>query len=129
MKKYLQAILIWILIIPLAILNAGMRDNILNKLGNLALPLSGIILSICVFVVAFLLIPKINKCTKVDYLVFGLIWFILTNTFDLLMYISQGGGFFDLLNAYNFLTGNLWIVVVLSTMFAPIIVAKTKKII
>ena len=129
MKKYMFAFLIWVMIIPIAILNGGFREYVLVKLGGLALPLSGIILSICVFVVAFLLIPKINKCTKVDYLVFGLIWFILTNTFDLLMYISQGGGFFDLLNAYNFLTGNLWIVVVLSTMFAPIIVAKTKKII
>ena len=129
MKKYAQAILIWILIIPLAILNGGLRENVLNKLGDIALPLSGIILSICIFVVAFVLIPKIKHCNKGDYLIFGLLWFILTNIFDLLMYLSEGGGFFDLLNSYNFLSGNLWILVVFTAFVAPMLVAKIKKII
>jgi hypothetical protein len=124
-----QAILIWILIIPLAILNGGLRENVLNKLGDIALTLSGIILSICIFVVAFVLIPKIKHCNKGDYLIFGLLWFILTNIFDLSMYLSEGGGFFDLLNSYNFLSGNLWILVVFTTFVAPILVAKIKKII
>lgn len=127
MKKYPQAVLIWILIIPLAILNGGLRENVLNKLGNIALPLSGIILSICVFAVAFLLIPKIKNCKTGDYLVFGLIWFALTNIFDLSMYLSEGGGFTDLLNSYNFLSGNLWILVVVTTLVSPIVVAKIKK--
>lgn len=127
MMKYLQAVLIWVLIVPLAILNGGLRENILNKLGDAALPLSGIILSICIFVVAFLLIPKIKNCKRIDYLVFGLIWLVLTNIFDLSMYLSEGGGITDLFNSYNFLIGNLWIVVVLTTLFAPMIVAKIKK--
>ena len=61
MSKYIQAIGIWFLIIPLAIMNGGLRENILVKLGDIALPLSGIILSICIFVVAYLLIPKIKN--------------------------------------------------------------------
>ena len=129
MRKYAQAILIWILIIPLAILNGGLRENVLNKLGDIALPLSGIILSICILVVAFILLPKIKNCKKCDYLIFGLIWFILTNIFDLSMYLSEGGGFIDLFNSYNFLSGNLWVLVVFTTFVAPILVAKTKKMI
>lgn len=125
--KYLQAVFIWILIIPLAILNGGFRENILYKLGDAALPLSGIILSVCIFAVAFLLIPKIKNCKKRDYFVFGLMWFLLTNVFDLLMYLSDGGGVADLLRSYNVLTGNLWVVVVLTTLFAPMIAAKIKK--
>ena len=62
LKKYVQAIGIWFLMIPLAIINGGLRENVLIKLGNIALPLSGIILSICIFVVAYLLIPKIKNC-------------------------------------------------------------------
>ena len=126
LKKYIQALEIWLLIIPLAIINGGLRENILIKLGNIALPLSGIILSICIFVVAYLLIPKIKHCTPKDYIIFGVIWFILTNLFDLFMYISEGGGIEDLLHSYNFLEGNLWILVVITTLVSPIVVSKIK---
>lgn len=126
MKKYIQAIGIWFLIVPLAILNGGLRENILVKLGSIALPLSGIILSICIFVVALLLIPKIKECKSKDYIIFGIIWFVLTNLFDLLMYISEGKGINELLNSYNFLNGNLWILVVITTFVSPITVSKIK---
>ena len=108
-------------------MNGGLRENILVKLGDIALPLSGIILSICIFVVAYLLIPKIKNCKQTDYFIFGIIWFILTNLFDLFIYISEGGGIKDLLGSYNFLTGNLWILVVITTFISPIVVSKIKK--
>ena len=53
MKKYLQAVAIWMIIIPIAILNGALRESVLIKLGAIALPLSGIILSFCIFLVAF----------------------------------------------------------------------------
>lgn len=127
MKKYLQAIAVWVLIIPIAILNGGFRENILIKLGSVASPISGIILSICIFVVAFLLIPKIRGCKHFDYIVFGIIWCCLTNLFDLVMFIMDGGGVMDLVQQYYFWTGNLWIVVALSTLFAPVIVGKFSR--
>lgn len=128
LKKYIQAIGIWILIVPLAILNGGLRENILIKLGDIALPLSGIILSVCIFVIAYLLIPKIKGCQSKDYLMFGIIWCILTNFFDLFMYISDGGNVFDLLSSYNFLEGNLWLLVIITTLISPIAVSKMRKL-
>ena len=122
MKKYVYAFLIWVMIIPIAILNGGLREYVLVKLGNLALPLSGIILSLCIFVVAYLLVPKIKNCTKKDYIIFGVMWFILTNLFDLISYINQGVGFLGLLQSYNILTGNTWLLVVLTALFSPVIV-------
>ena len=126
LKKYTQVIGIWFLIIPLAIINGGIREHILIKLGNIALALSGIILSICVVIVAYLLIPKVKNCKPKDYIMFGIIWFVLTNLFDLFMYISEGGGIKQLLNSYNFLNGNLWILVVITTLVSPIVVSKIK---
>ena len=73
MKKYIMAILIWIMIIPIAIVNGGFREYILVKLGILARPLSGIILSVCIFVVAYFLVPKIKKCVKRDYIILFLV--------------------------------------------------------
>ena len=124
--KYIQAIGIWFLIIPLAIINGGLRENVLVKLGDIALPLSGIILSVCIFIIAYLLIPRNKNCELKDYIIFGVIWFILTNLFDLFMYISEGGGIKQLLNSYNFLDGNLWILVVITTLVSPILVSKIK---
>lgn len=127
MKKYIMAILIWIMIIPIAILNGGFREYVLVKLGILAQPLSGIILSICIFVVAYFLVPKIKNCVKRDYILFGVIWFILTNLFDLVAYIKDGGGFIDLVQSYNILKGNTWFLVALSALFAPITVMKIRN--
>ena len=127
MKKYILVVGIWLLIIPLAILNGGFRENVLTKLGLIALPVSGIILSICIFLVAYLLIPKIKNCKSTDYIIMGVEWFLLTNLFDLSMILSEGGSFADLLNSYNFFTGNLWILVVLTTLISPIVVSKIKN--
>lgn len=77
----------------------------LLSLGGLALPLSGIILSICIFIVAYLLVPKIKNCVKRDYIFFGVMWFVLTNLFDLSAYIKEGEGFAGLLQSYNIFTG------------------------
>ena len=127
MKKYVFAFLIWVMIILSAILNGGFREDVLVNLGVLARPLSGIILSVCIFIVAYLLVPKIKNCVKRDYIIFGIMWFILTNLFDLSSYIKAGDGFAGLLQSYNIFTGNLWLLVVLSTLFSPIIVMKIKE--
>ena len=127
MKKYVYAFLIWVMIIPIAILNGGFREYVLVKLGGLARPLSGIILSVCIFIVAYLLVPKIKNCVKRDYIIFGVMWFILTNLFDLSAYIKSGEGFAGLLQSYNIFTGNTWLLVVLTALFAPTIVIKIKE--
>ena len=127
MKKYVFAFLIWVMLIPIAILNGGFREYVLVYLGVLARPLSGIILRVCIFIVAYLLVPKIKNCVKRDYIIFGIMWFILTNLFDLSSYIKAGDGFAGLLQSYNIFTGNLWLLVVLSALFSPIIVMKIKE--
>ena len=115
-------------IIPIAILNGGFREYVLVKLGGLALPLSGIILSVCIFIVAYLLVPKIKNCVKKDYIFFGVMWFVLTNLFDLSAYIKEGEGFTELLQSYNIFTGNTWLLVVLTALFTPTVVMKIKEV-
>ena len=123
-KKYAQALGIWCLIIPLAILNGGLREMVLVKLGRAALPLSGVLLSACILAVALWLIPKIKGCTRGDYLAFGALWFVLTNGFDLRMNLAEGGGLSELLALYDVTTGNLWLLVVIVTALAPYLAAK-----
>lgn len=127
MKKYVIAFLIWVMIIPLAILNGGLREYVLVNLGALARPLSGIILSVCIFIVAWFSVPKIKNCVKKDYIIFGVMWFILTNLFDLTAYIKSGEGFSGLLKSYDIFTGNTWLLVVLTALLSPMIVMKIRN--
>ena len=121
MKKYLQAVGIWILIIPLAILNGGLREYFLVRLGSIALPLSGLILSSAIFIAARLLVPRISGCKRGDYVFFGILWCLLTNLFELGMLLMEGGSPADYLKTFYFPDGNLWALVVLSTLLAPIL--------
>ena len=62
----LKFFIIWLCFIPVAILNGGMREYILVKaIGKeWALPVSGITLSVCIFLITWLLLPRIIKlCT------------------------------------------------------------------
>lgn len=127
MKKFLYAFMIWVMIIPIAILNGGFRQYVLVKLDELALPISGIMLSVAIFIVAYFMVPKIKNCAKRDYIIFGAMWFVLTNLFDLSAYIQNGGGIDDLLKSYNVLTGNTWVFVVLSALLSPMAVMKIRN--
>lgn len=126
MKKYIQAVAIWCSILPLAILNGGLRESVLSRLGSIALPLSGLILCVCIFAMAFIFVPRIKKCTSRDYMVFGLIWFLLTNLFDWVMLVGQGGNVGELWKAYDWRTGNLWTLVVLTAAIAPYLAGRLK---
>lgn len=46
---------------------------------------------------------------------------------SLLGMIKDGGGFVDLLNSYNILTGNTWLLVVLSALVSPVLVMKIRR--
>ena len=117
--KYFKAFVAWLIILPIAILNGGLREYVLSRLGVIAMPLNGIILSIFIFIIAYLLIPKIKNCNKLDYIIFGVMWFILTNLFDYIMIIKSGKGISQLISQYDFTNGNLWTLVVISTLTAP----------
>ena len=128
--RFVKAILIWVLITPLAIINGGLRDFVIEPLlGNsMALPLSGIILSILVFLMAYLLIPKIGGCNTREYIFIGIIWFILTNLFDLAMIVIENGQVSDLVKMYDITMGNLWMLVVIACLISPVLTAKISKL-
>lgn len=128
MKKYLKALGIWFLLTPLGILNGGFRIYVTEPLlGNIALPLSSIILSIMIFIVTYLLIPKLGKCKTIEYIIIGIGWAVLTNIFDLIITMIEKRPISDFFEMYNIATGNLWILVVLTTINAPLIVSKIKS--
>lgn len=128
----LKSLLIWICIIPLAIINGILREQFfIPALGeNYALPLSGIFLSILIFLLSYFTLPRIGTGKAKSYWLIGIIWLILTILFEFgFGLLVAEKPLTDLLQAYNIATGNLWLLVIIFTFFAPWLTAKLKKII
>ena len=125
-----KSILIWLSIIPLAILNGGFRETVLiPRLGeNYAQPISGIILFLWIFFVSLIFISRIGKGSPKTYWKIGVLWVVLTIVFETFLGLSMGDRLTELLKAYDITTGNLWPLVVLFTGITPWLIAKIKKI-
>ena len=116
----LNSLLIWLCFIPVAILNGGLREYVLvEAIGEeWALPVSGIILSVCIFLITWL--------PSKDGWLIGIGWALLTIVFEFAAGLAGGSTVSELLAAYNPLSGNLWLLVLLTTLLSPVIVRKVK---
>ena len=125
--KILKSLLVWVCFIPVAILNGGLREHVLARaLGEKwALPLSGIILSACIFLITWLLLPRTVKAlSSKDSLRIGICWVFLTIAFEFASGLAGGNTAAELLAAYNPLTGNLWLIVLVTTLLSPVIAGR-----
>ena len=127
----LKSLLIWLSIIPLAILNGGLRQRILEPLFGLKIanPISGLILCMLIFIVSFIFIPRLGIGDNKTYLTMGVLWIFLTIVFETILGLFMGNTFKEIINAYNIATGNLWLIVVIFMGIVPFLIAKIKHII
>ena len=129
--KILKSLIIWICFIPAAILNGGLREYVLAPaIGQKwALPVSGIILSVLVFLIIWLMFPRLIKnSTRKERWLSGIVWTLLTVIFEFATGLSGGSSIAELLAAYNPLTGNLWLLVLAATLFSPVITGHSYRI-
>ena len=123
----LKSLIIWLCFIPVGILNGGLREYVLAKaIGEeWALPVSGITLSVCIFLITWLLLPRMIKVftTKKGWLI-GIGWALLTIAFEFAAGLAEDSTVSELLAAYNPLSGNLWLLVLATTLLSPIITKK-----
>ena len=125
--KILKSLLVWVCFIPAAILNGGLREHVLvGAVGEKwALPLSGIILSACIFLITWFLLPRTVKALSAkDSLRIGICWVFLTIAFEFVSGLAGGNTIKELLAAYNPLTGNLWLIVLVTTLLSPVIAGR-----
>ena len=115
----LKSLIIWFYFIPIAILNGGLREYVLVKtIGAL---------SVCIFLITWLLLPRMIKAfTSKDGWLIGIGWALLTIVFEFAAGLAGGNTVSELLAAYNPLSGNLWLLVLLTTLLSPVIVRKVK---
>lgn len=74
--KYLKSLLVWLCFIPTAILNGGFREYVLTKYLDTALATaaSGILLSIMILFITWLLLPRLVTLNRKESFIAGIIW-------------------------------------------------------
>ena len=124
----LRILLVWLSIIPFAILNGGLRQEILIPLlgEKTAQPISGILLCGIIFIIAYLFLKVKYYSYKKCYFI-GLIWMILTIGFETVFCLLQGDTLQKIINNYDITTGNLWIIIVIFTGFVPVLIRKRNE--
>lgn len=121
---YLRAAGVWLSILLIAVLNGGFREAVLvPRFGNPAAQLvSGMLLIICIVVVSLLLVPRLHAQSRRQLAGIGVFWLTLTLVFEFALGLIQGKAWSELLAAYTFQDGNIWPIVLLVTLVAPLLV-------
>lgn len=125
----IRSLLVWLCFIPVAILNGGLRQYVLDRwLGEVgANALSGVLLSLFILLISGLLLPRIAKYNRKESYQIGIVWMLLTIGFEFTFGLTSGISFQELLSAYNPMTGNLWLLVVVTTFGAPRLVYEKER--
>jgi hypothetical protein len=124
-----KAAIIWFLIACLAVVNGLLREQLLApKLGMaVALPLSGLSLSVIVFAVTYWLFFLIRGGNASTYLLLGLQWVLMTLAFEFLFgHYVAGKSWATLRAGLNPLTGDLFSLVLVVSLLSPSVVARMK---
>lgn len=128
----IRASLIWLLIAVLAIVNGIFRESLLVPLigHSAALPVSGISLSSIIFIVTYFVFPMFGKRSFQTYFFIGLQWVLMTLIFELVFgHYIIGKPWPVIFEVFNVYQGNLFVIVLLTSLFSPFIVAKIKSIV
>lgn len=128
---WIKAVLLWLAILVLAILNGALREVMLIPAwGSYAgLVVSGMILSICIFLVASAAAPWFGPLTSRQWLWVGSFWLLLTVVFEFAFgRFVQHKSWADLLHAYSFQGGNIWPIVLFVTFVSPWSAAKLRRL-
>ena len=125
----IRSLLVWLCFIPVAILNGGLRQYVLVRwLGEVgANALSGVLLSLFILLITWLLLPRIVRYNQKESYRIGIVWMLLTIEFEFTFGLTGGISFRDLLSAYNPMSGNLWLLVVVTTFGAPRLVYEKER--
>lgn len=119
----LKSLFAWFVILVLAVANGALREAVLIPLlGKVsALVLSGALLSLAIIVVAYVLVRGASNASFSRSLLVGILWLALTLAFEFSfgLYV-QRKPLPEVLEAYTFGEGNIWPVVLLVTLLAPL---------
>lgn len=127
---FLKTAMIWVIIAIFAVINGLFRESVLSPhFGeSVALPASGITLSIIIFTIIYLSFKLFGKNEYRTYLYIGIQLVTMTLIFEFFFgHYVIGKSWSELLQVFNILKGDLFTIALLVSLFSPILVAKIKR--
>jgi hypothetical protein len=119
-----RALAVWCLLLVLAVLNGGVRDTWLSPaLGDpVGRRISSILLSLVILFATWLTIGWIGPTTARQAVAVGALWVGLTLAFEFgVGHYGFGNPWAELLADYDLRRGRIWILVLLTTLLAPLL--------
>ncbi|KAA3609667.1 MAG: hypothetical protein DWQ05_22305 [Calditrichaeota bacterium] len=129
---FLKACLVWLLMMVFAVGNGLFRDNFLASQLNpaIALPLSGITLSILILLITYFTLPILGKHPPQTYIFIGAQWVLTTLAFEFIFgHFVAGKPWPEILQIFKVWQGNFFLIALVVTFIAPVTVAKLRDII
>ena len=125
----IKLLFIWLVMVVCAILNGTLRDKVLSYyIGeNIALAVSGVSLSLLVFLVSYIAIDRFSNKSTFVCICIGVFWLFLTLAFE------YGFGHYvldkpwsEINKVFEVQHGNFFVLVLLTTLFGPLLSARIK---
>lgn len=122
-KNYLIA---WFGLMILAIINGTIRDFTYQALvgGKIAHQISTVTLVLFFAFYVYILTKKLPLKNSRQAVIIGIIWFIFTEIFEFGLGLKNGLSWEEMLNAYNLLEGELWVLIPLWVLISPYVFYK-----
>lgn len=123
---------IWLLLACGAIINGVARDKLIAPLigERLALPLSGLTLSILIFCVTLIFVPFLDMVTSRGFWLVGILWVLMTLVFEFLLgHYVMGESWEKIVEVFYVHRGNLYLLVLMAAVLSPYLAAKLRGII
>jgi hypothetical protein len=130
MHYFIRSFLVWLVFVPLAILNGVVRDVALAPLlgDSVARAISSLSLSVLIFCTTVLFVHRLGVGTKRGYVIVGLFWLLLTLLFEFSFFVLVMGHPLDeLLRDYDIFQGRIWVLVLAATFLSPLLASRLRK--
>jgi hypothetical protein len=125
--KYIFA---WFALPFIAIFNGILRELTYSHMvgEHVAQQISSVILTLIIAFYVIALNSKLSLKNTQQAFAVGLIWLFFTLVFETLLSFILGIPFRIQLESYNLLKGNLWVLVLLTTLLSPMILRRHKAL-
>ena len=127
----LKATGIWLLIVIAAIINGVLREKLIAPMVGVetALSISGITLSIMIFLFSLMSVSFLGALETKTYLFVGIFCPLLTLSFEFLFgHYVVGKSWNDIMRVFNIQKGDLFAVVLFVTAISPWVSAKIRGV-
>jgi len=125
-----RALLVWLLLVVCGIVNGAFREAVITpRVGpGLAHVLSTAILCAAIVVVSWLFVRWLRVTDARVLLLVGALWVVLTAAFEFgFGHYVMGHPWERLLADYNIVQGRIWVLVLLTELVGPLLVARIAR--